>query len=109
MNNIIEDASKLTTIPEKSIAKLLKKFVYCIADAVAEDELEKKEISELDLGLGILYIKHNADKTASYKFVPGKYMEKAVLDVLESGENLLQDSLNSALVKKFIRVYKHIC
>ena len=108
MSKLIEDVSKLTTIPEKSIDKLMQKFIYCICEQIQEDILENKEISELDLGIGILYIKYEGD-SIRYKFIPSQVLEKAVYNTVVKKLNLMETALNEALAKKFIDVYKDLC
>ncbi len=108
MNNIIEDVSKLTTIPEKTLNKLTQKIIYCICEQIQEDILEEKEISELDLGLGTLYIKYVGDQI-KYKFIPASDLEKAVYSTVVKKLNLMETALNEALAKKFIDVYKDLC
>ena len=57
MTNIINDISTLTTIPVKTWNKLVKKTNYCICDAVLENTLIDEDITAVDLGIGVLYIK----------------------------------------------------
>lgn len=108
-NNIIEDLAKLTTIPDKTILKLLKKEVFCICEAIKEDVLADEPVSQLDLGIGVLYIKHDNLDNILYKFIPNKYMEKAINDTLLNKQNLLEDVLNQSLKKKFLEAYKDLC
>lgn len=109
MTNIIKDVSLLSTIPEKSLNKLIQqKFVYCICEAIQEDILEGKNMSKLDIGLGILYIGYE-DNEIKYKFEPSTQLLKSVNSTVLHKENILEDVLNNALAKKFIDVYKDIC
>lgn len=108
MVDIVKDVSTLSTIPEKTLHKLLKKFIYCICDCVAEDKLQGNEVSELYIGLGILYIRYE-DNMIKYKFIPGDPLEKAVTQTVVSKQNLLENTLNESLVKKFMEVYKDLC
>lgn len=108
MSNIVNDVSKLTTIPEKTLNKLNQKFIYSICEQIQEDILEEKEISELDIGLGTIYIKYVGDEI-KYKFVPNSELEKAVYATVVKKLNLMETTLNEALAKKFIDVYKDLC
>ena len=108
MSNIVEDVSKLTTIPEKSLVKLEQKFIYAICEQIQEDVLADKEMSELDIGLGTLYIKYLGDEI-KYKFIPNANLEKAVYNTVVKKLNLMETALNEALAKKFIDVYKDLC
>ena len=108
MSNIVEDVSKLTTIPEKTLNKLNQKFIYTICEQIQEDILQEKEMSELDIGLGTIYIKYVGDEI-KYKFIPNQELEKAVYSTVVKKLNLMETVLNEALAKKFIDVYKDLC
>ena len=109
MTNLIEDVSVLSTIPEKTVVKFFKKLCYCICEAVEEDRLNNKDISSLDLGIGVLHIKHTKNEEAKYKFIPSKYLRKAVSMTVEEDKNVLEDALNNSLIEKFTEVYKDLC
>lgn len=108
MTDIIKDLSLLTTIPEKTITKLLKKEIYCICETIEEDILEGKDLSVLNLGFGVLYIKHINDEI-KYKFVPTNELQKAITNTIVNKKNLLEDVLNTSLATKFMEVYKDLC
>ena len=108
MSNIIEDISVLSTIPEKTLEKLLNKIYYCISDALVEDIANEKDITELDIGIGVLYIRHIGDQVA-YKFIPSEDLEKTVNTTIIKKQNLLENVLNDSLAKKFMDVYKDLC
>jgi len=109
MTDIIKDVSILSTIPEKYINKLIQqKFIYCICEAIQEDILEGKNMSQLDIGLGTLYIGYE-DNDIKYKFEPNQTLIKSVNATILNKKNILEDVLNNALAKKFIEVYKDIC
>lgn len=108
MRDIIQDVSVLSTIPDKTLTKLLDKAIYCISDAVLSDINDDIDITELDIGIGILYIKH-VGEAVSYKFIPSSEFSKAVNSTIKNKQNLLSNMLDKNLVKKFMEVYKDIC
>lgn len=108
MSNIIEDVSVLSTIPEKTLEKLLSKVYYCISDTLVEDIANEKDITELDIGIGVLYIRHIGEQV-SYKFIPSENLEKVVNTTIIKKQNLLENVLNDSLAKKFMDVYKDLC
>ena len=111
MSNLIQDMSILTTIPEKTLAKFFRKMVFCICEEIKEnilDENSDKEITEVDIGIGKLYIKV-VGAEVKYKFEPSDYMQKAVIATVTEKENPLADFLSKALGKKFVDLYKDIC
>ena len=107
MTNLIEDISKLTTIPIQVLDKLLTKSHYCISDAVADSLLADKRLTEIDIGIGMLYIELKND-VARYKFIPSKELEKNVKNTLINGENLLRDKLEQVLVTRITDTYKEL-
>jgi hypothetical protein len=110
MANIINDVSILTTIPDKTLAKFFRKMIFCICEAVQEDILDEdnpKDITELDIGIGKLYIKHvGAD--IKYRFEPNDFLEKALSSTVINKKNYLEEFLDKALSKKFMEVYKDL-
>jgi len=108
MNNVINELSTLTSIPEKTLNKLVEKLIYVSCEDVLENVLDEKPTSELDLGFGILYIKHSEGEI-KYKFIPSEAFEKAINDTVTKKLNLMEKKLSDTLSKKFIEVYKDIC
>ena len=111
MINIVNDLSILTTIPDKTLIKFFKKMVFCICEAVKEDLVDEnnpKEITELDIGIGKLYVKVVGTEV-KYKFEPSEYLQKAMLATTTNKENPLPDFLDESLGRKFVDLYKEIC
>lgn len=107
MIDIIKDTAVLTTIPEKSLKKLIDKNIYCISEAVVEARLSDQKLLELDIGLGILYIQMD-DESIRYKFVPGQKLEETVKNSFINKQNLLEDALDAALVNRLTSIYKDL-
>ena len=57
MNNIITDVSTVTTIPEVALQNLNDIYQEAIAYCVLENVHDNSPITEVDIGLGILYIR----------------------------------------------------
>lgn len=109
MTDIVKDMATLTTIPEKSLNKFYRKMIFCICEGVAEDLLnEDNEISEMNIGIGTLYIKHSGGDI-KYHFIPNDLLEKYMQQTVVNKKNVLEDLLNDALAKKFMEVYKDLC
>lgn len=110
MIDIVKDMSTLTTIPEKTLHKFYKKMVFCICEGVQENLLDEDiEISSFDIGIGTLYIKHDNAANIKYHFEPNDFFNKAMTQTVSNGANILEDTLNDALAKKFMEVYKDLC
>jgi|LSQX01.2.fsa_nt_gb hypothetical protein len=107
MNNLIEDISKLTTIPDKVLNKLVSKSFYCISDIIEDAILENKKVVEIEIGIGTLYLELNSDNVR-YKFIPNKELESAVKNTIVNKRNLLQDTLEMILVNRVTDTYKEL-
>lgn len=107
MINLIEDISKLTTIPEKVLTKLVEKVYFCVSNAVEEAVLAQEKVLEIDTGVGILLIKLNSDNVR-YKFIPNKELETSIKNTILNKKNLLQDTLETTLVTRIINTYKEL-
>lgn len=109
MTNLIQDISTLTTLPEKTLNKLNKKALYCICESVIEDKLADEDISEIFIGIGTLYIKHDVVAGIKYHFEPSDTLAKSVMQCVSTDINPLENSLNDAIAKKFKDIYKDLC
>lgn len=107
MIDIIDNVSKLTTIPKDYLDKLIQKVIWCICDAIYESILNKQDVTEMDIGIGTLYILNN-DKGIKFKYIPNKQVEEAVKDTIVDQENPVQLILEKRLVSKIVNTYKDI-
>lgn len=107
MNKLIDDLSILTTIPNKALNKLVTKSYYCINEAVIDTLLEDKNVVEIDIGLGTLYIQI-LDNSIKYKFIPSADLEKNVKNTVVNNKNNLQNVLENNLVNKIVNTYKDL-
>jgi len=107
MSKLIEDLSVLTTVPEKTLSKFSDKILYCIADSVEESICENKDMTEINMSIGTLVIKHTEDEV-KYKFIPNDKLNKVVIDVVNKKLNLLEDAVESVLIDKIEHTYKDL-
>ena len=107
MNNVIEDISKLTTIPQNALDKLVAKANWCIADSFNESIIAKQQVTEVDIGIGTLLIS-NLSEEIQYKFIPHKELEDALISIAVDRKNPIQLILEKKLVGKIINTYKTI-
>lgn len=105
MYNLIEDLSLLTTIPVATLTKLNDKVEYLICNDVLETKTKEKDLTEINLGIGVLQIKIINDDV-KYRFIPDKKLEAALRKSLIHGENPMDATVESALVNRIINVYK---
>lgn len=111
MSNIVEDVSKLTTIPEKTLTQLLDKFIYCIVDAVNESTLQNRDTTDVDVYFGVLTIKHEVidnNHVVKCRFTPSQKLSKQLADLFEKKLNSLNAVLEQSLADKIIHTYKDL-
>ena len=78
-----------------------------MCDAIYESILNKQDITEMDIGIGTLYILNN-DQGIKFKYIPNKQVEEAVKDTIVDQENPVQLILEKRLVSKIVNTYKDI-
>jgi len=84
---------------------------FCICESVREDALDDsnvKDITEIDIGIGKLYIRH-VGTDIEYRFKPSDYLAKALIATVTNKENPLSNFLDASLGKKFVDLYKDLC
>ena len=70
-----------------------------------------EDITAVDLGIGVLYIKR-ADLEGNiikYRFEPSPALDKAIKDTIINKQNLLEDMILTNLKEKFDTAYKNLC
>ena len=107
IKNVISDLSVLTTIPENTFNKLVRKINYIICDSVIDAKLDSDNLLELNLGIGTLYIQVASDQ-CKYKFLPSNDLNNLLKNTLETGENPLENILENSLINKLSNTYKDL-
>lgn len=107
MINIVEDVSKITTIPKSYLDKLNEKAVWCICDGIQDELIQGNNIIELDIGIGTLLIS-SEQENIRYKFIPSEYLEKSINETVTYEHSPLQDQLEQSLINKIVNTYKDI-
>ena len=103
MISLLDDLEKLTTIPKEKLQKLCDKANWIIVDTLAESN---DKVIDIDIGIGILQLINNENLT--YRFIPSKDLEKAIIKYFDTGNNPLQNTLEKTLADRIINVYKDI-
>lgn len=107
MIDLVNDLSKLSTIPEKDLNKLLKLILYSICDGVIDAKLENKEEIEFDVGIGKLLIRF-VDNKIAYKFIPSISLDSAVKDSYINETNYLKELIEKTAPTKLYSLYKEL-
>ena len=106
MNKVLEDLNVLTTIPLTALQALKDKGIDCIAHSVLENVLSKNPLTELDIGIGILYIKLE-DDSIKYRFIPSKKLEDTVASTILTKQSPVISRVETALKEKVESTYKN--
>jgi hypothetical protein len=107
MKKLVEDISALTSIATNSLLNLVDLATCCISHDVLESIIEKNSTTEVDIGVGTLYIKLEGDEI-KYKFIPSKKLEESVLKTVTYNLDHLVSKVESSLKKKIENTYKNL-
>lgn len=107
LKNVVENLSKITTIPPKCITSLFNKEAYCIVDFIHEDTLSNVTLTEIDIGIGTLSIYHD-NSDLKYRFSPNKAFNESVIKAAKGELNLMESAMEKTLVDKIVNTYKDL-
>ncbi len=107
MTNLVQDLSTLTTIPKKNLNRLIDVAIYSINETIAEDLLQGNDVSEVNIGLGNLYIQCSGNKL-NFKFIPSAKLREEVINTIKNKENSLELTLEKNLIDRITNTYKDI-
>lgn len=103
--NVVEDLSKLTSIPNNYIQLIFDKLNDCICYNLHEQLRDKSEYIEIDIGIGnlLLYLKQDE---VLYKFIPSEKLENNIKYTINNDKDILVSKLENSLQEKIISAYK---
>lgn len=107
MRNLIEDISTLTTIGKYNLDQLVAKSVAIVSHNVEESLRDRKDITSIDIGLGVLHIQHK-ENSIKYKFIPSKKLDDAVFNTYKTRESALTLEIDKALGERINNTYKDL-
>jgi hypothetical protein len=105
--NILDDVSRMTTVPYTALTKLSKQYVYCICNAVEETTLAKEPLTYINVGFGTLVIQHQNEQLR-YQFIPSKLLSENLAETVTNGKNPLVKELEASLVDRILNTYKDL-
>lgn len=107
MQNLLEDVSILTTIPENTLRRLARKEMYCICNDLSEALLKGEKEVVLDLGFGTLTI--NVDnEDIKYRFQPNMVLDRSIKKVCTDKTNPLVELVEETLASRITNTYKDL-
>lgn len=103
--NIIEDISKLSTIPQQEVELVFELYKDCICYDIHEMIKNHENHIDIDIGIGVLILDIN-DEEIRYKFIPSSSLENDIKYTLENDHCPLFNKLEESLHSKIMRAYK---
>lgn len=107
MKDLKQDLSQITSISVNTLEKLTAKIIALISHYTYEDTREHKSMTDIDIGIGNLYIDINSD-IVRYKFVPTKKLVSSVKKSINGNANDLMKMIETTLVKRVEDTYKEL-
>ena len=103
--DILEQVTDITTIPQHSLQRLMTVINYCICNSVYESKLTHEPLTSMNIGIGILQIE-NTGRALNYKFIPSQQLEKGLVKTITTDVNPLTDKLETTFTQRIIKTYK---
>ena len=107
MTDLIQDLSILTTIGKYNLENLVSKSISIVSHDVEESLRDFKELTSIDIGLGILHIQHK-DNSIRYKFIPSKKLDDCLCDTYRNRKSALTVEIDKALGERINNTYKDL-
>lgn len=99
--NVINDLGALTKIPSKAINTLMNKMSLCIGSEIHDALLNKEEILQLNIGIGILCVNLS---DMQCKFLPGKDLKTIIKRSLTEKIDPVEFELEQTLIAKLSNI-----
>lgn len=103
--NIIEDISKLSTIPQQEVELVFELYKDCICYDIQEMLKNRENHIDINIGIGLLIL-DIANDELRYKFIPSNSFEKDIKYTLENNQCPLIDKMEENLHNKIVGAYK---
>ena len=107
INKLNQDLSDVTGIPKLTLDNLSYKACTCLGHSVYESLLKKEPLTEIDIGIGTLYIKVEGNDI-KYKFIPSTKLETTVSFTIQNKESPLIVDAEKSLKTRIEKTYKEL-
>lgn len=107
MTNLVDDLSVLTTIKKYNLEELVNKSTMIVSHALAECISNEEEITEVDIGIGVLRILVQ-DEEMKFKFSPSSKLETTLVETYTSGKSSLTQKVEDELGRRIEKTYKDL-
>lgn len=102
---VVEDVSKLTTIPQQEVQCVVNAIKDCICYALQESIKNKEDYADIDIGIGALCLNITEDGV-EYKFVPSKDLENDIIYTAQHDCCPLVHKIEESIRNKIVGAYK---
>lgn len=107
MTKLVDDLSVLTNVAKYNLESMVTISNSLISHSVFESMNNHEPYTEVDIGIGTLYIKFEDDRI-QYKFVPSTKLEHLVKDTVKNNRSNLTLKVEEALGKRIMSTYKDL-
>lgn len=107
MTRLVDDLSVLTNIAKYNLESMVNVSNNIISHAIFESMNSHEPYTEIDIGIGTLYIRFD-DDMIKYKFVPSTRLEYAVKDTVKNNHSRLTSTVEDILGKRIMSTYKDL-
>lgn len=104
---LVNDLFAVTGVPKLTLENLITKTNLCIGHTVWESLTKSEGITEIDIGIGVLYIKL-AEDNLKYKFIPSVNLEAMLQSTITTKTSPLINSAECSINKKIENTYKEL-
>ena len=105
MYDLNKDLSILTNLGKFNFTRISDTSIAIISHDVEESLRDNKEMTSIDIGVGVLHIYHVGDEI-KYKFIPAKKLDDAVLDTVKKRKSRLIIKIDESVGRKLKDTYK---
>ena len=107
IRNLPNDVCTITGASQESCDKVLTLCEDIICHNVFESLADVEQLTQVDLGIGVLYIKRD-EGLGKYKFIPSESLDHKVCSTIKNKASPLIVKANKSLKVKFNRAYKEL-
>lgn len=105
MYDLNKDLSIVTNLGKFNYTRISDTSIAIISHNVEESIRDDKEVSSIDIGIGVLHIYHTAEEV-KYKFIPAKKLDDAVVDTVKKRKSRLLIKIDESVGRKLQDTYK---
>ena len=105
--NLSQDLSIITGVSKLSLDNLSDRAIICACHGLRECLLSRESQCEIDIGIGLLYIKVE-ETEIKYKFIPSKKFEERVAFTVRNKLSPLTIEADKALGERIDNAYKSL-